>query len=145
MRPKAKPQKRPSNILYGGPEDETFSATSASEYLRDRYGDANVQTGTVERVAKYRRRRFEPMDFEAAVAAGWQNVVSWLEGEYAIEDDIGLRQLEDKWVRKAARALLRLALARGVRPAQCEQVEVQKWRYDGRRWRRLRGNDALAR
>lgn len=130
----AKKKKAPAKFLYGGPDDERFSAKSAHDYLHDRWADLpDPAVGEIELVAKYERKDFALEVFQRAISSTFDDIVSYLEDEYAVDDTIGLEDLEDDFAEEAGLVLVRLARANCV-PAQCDLVEVQEWKWDGAKW-----------
>lgn len=78
--------RRPASILYGGPDDESFSAHSAIDYLAEQWALDQLRVGVEVDVAKYRRKPFQLERFESAIECVWDGILSELEGEYATDD-----------------------------------------------------------
>lgn len=125
----------PARFLYGGPDDESFSAKSALDYLHEKYVETDCPAGFEEEVAKYERKPFALEAFRRAIEAEWQDILTALDDEYAVDDPIGLEDLEEDFVEKAALLLFKMA-RRDCVSRQCELREVQTWTWDGNKWRR---------
>lgn len=132
---------QPSPLFYGGPDDESFHATSPEEYLADLFGaehyaaleDAVRTRGDVEIVA-YRRREVEPEYVRWFADSAWERFVEEFEEEFGGDDSCFQPNPGGKPADAEARDLLAPIFERLARKHlvvwQCEEVSRRTWTVD---------------
>jgi hypothetical protein len=116
---------QPSPFLYGGPDDERYSATSPEEYLIELYdGDLDRETEDVE-VCTYRRRDISEDRMEDWAESVFESFEQWFSEEYGGDDDSyrpGHREQALADARAELAPVLRRLAARHLVVWQCEEV-----------------------
>lgn len=134
---------QPSPILYGGPDDERYTATSPEEYLIDLY-DGRVEERELgdEEVYAYRRKEVDAQWLEGTAETLWEYFVEFFEEEFG-GDDTSCRPLRggEKAVDNAAREelapVLKRLTSRFLVVWQCEEVVELRRTYTAAEVRRI--------
>lgn len=86
---------RPTRYLYGGPEDESFSAKSPEEYIRKAYSEGGDAEPSSFVVATYKRDTASPEWVREAAEMMVRDFVEHFDERFALDNTTGIDSPQD--------------------------------------------------